>query len=118
MPPLLDYATRVFFPAFGTPVLRVPAARVYSWEGYNSTVGVFRTDRIPSLSRIPAELGREGRPCDRCGHGTEHILYRVPKKLGFFYLKDHPNNVQATCVECARSTVLNGEDRERVLGTR
>jgi len=79
-------------------------------------VGVFRTDRIPSLSRIPAELGREQRPCDRCGHRTEHILYRVPKKLTFFYLKDHPNNVHATCAECAQSTVLTGEDRERVLG--
>ena len=79
-------------------------------------MSVFRTDRIPSLSRIPAELGRERRPCNRCGHGTEHILYRVPKKLAFLYLKVHPNNLHATCVECARSTVLTGEDRERVLG--
>ena len=76
-------------------------------------MGVFRTDRIPSLSRIPAELGREQRPCDRW---TEHILYRVPKKLAFLYLKDHPNNLHATCVECAQSTVLTGEERERVLG--
>ena len=116
MPPLLDYATRVFFPAFGTLALRVPAARVYSWEGYNSTVGIFRTDRVPSLSRIPTEMGRERRPCDRCGRPTEHILYRVPKKLAFLYLKDHPNNLHATCAECARSTVLTGEDRDRVLG--
>ena len=116
MPPLLDYATRVSYLAFGTLVFRVPAARVYSWAGYNSTVGVFRTDRIPSLSRIPSELGREQRPCDRCGHQTEHILYRVPKKLAFLYLKDHPNNLHATCVECARSTVLTGEERDRILG--
>jgi len=117
MPPLLDYAPRVSYPAFGTLALRVPAARVYSWAGYNSTVGVFRTDRIPSLSRIPTELGREDRHCDRCGGRTEHILYKVPKKLGFFYLRDHPNSLHATCMECARSTVLTGEDRERVLGT-
>ncbi|CAA9433782.1 MAG: hypothetical protein AVDCRST_MAG01-01-3108, partial [uncultured Rubrobacteraceae bacterium] len=108
---------RVFFPAFGTLVFRVPAARVYSRAGYNSTVGIFRTDRIPSLSRIPAELGREQRPCEPCGHRTEHILYRVPKKLAFVYLKDHPKNLQATCIECARSTVLTGEDRKRVLET-
>lgn len=79
-------------------------------------MGVFRTDRIPSLSRIPTELGRERRPCDRCDTETQHILYRVPKKLGFFYLKDHSNNLHATCIECARSTVLTGEERERILG--
>jgi hypothetical protein len=81
-------------------------------------MSVFRTDRIPSLNKIPTELGREPRPCDRCGRETEHILYLVPKKLTFFYLKDHPKNLQATCIECARSTVLTGEERERVLGTR
>ncbi|QIN82305.1 hypothetical protein GBA63_06295 [Rubrobacter tropicus] len=81
-------------------------------------MGVFRTDRIPGLSRIPTELGREQRPCDRCGTETRHILYRVPKKLVFVYLKDHPKNLQATCMECARSTVLTGEERERVFGSR
>lgn len=63
-------------------------------------------------------MGREQRPCDRCGTETQHILYRVPKKLVFIYLKDHPNNLHATCMECARSTVLVGEERERVFGTR
>ena len=81
-----------------------------------SVASIFRPDRIPSLSRLPKELGREERPCERCARRTEHILYRVPKKLAFLYLKDHPNNLHATCVECAQSTVLTGEDRERVLG--
>lgn len=119
MPPLLDYATRASYPAFGTLVFRVPAARVYSWAGYNSTImSVFRTDRIPSLSRLPEELGRGPRFCDRCGRETEHILYRVPKKIAFFYVKNHPNNLHATCMGCAGSTVLTGEDRERVIGPR
>ena len=87
-------------------------------RGTIQTVGVFSTDRIPSLSRIPTELGREERACARCGHQTPHILYQVPKKLTFFYLKDHPNNLQATCMECAGSTVLIGEERERILGSR
>jgi hypothetical protein len=78
-------------------------------------VSIFRTDRIPSLSRIPKELGREERPCERCGANTEHILYRVPKKVVFLYLKDHPENLHATCVQCAKSTILTGEDRARVL---
>lgn len=78
-------------------------------------MGIFRTDRVPSLSRIPTELGREGRRCDRCGHETQHIFYRVPKKLTFLYIKDHPKNVHATCIECAGSTVLTGEERERIL---
>ena len=77
-------------------------ARVYSWRGYNSNViasfGIFRTDRIPSLSRLPKELGREERPCERCGARTEHILYRVPKKVVLVYVKDHPENLHATCV--------------------
>ena len=70
------------------------------------------------MSRIPTELGREPRVCERCGRETEHILYRVPKKIAFFYLKDHAKNVHATCVGCARSTVLEGEERERALGFR
>ena len=78
---------------------------------------IFRTDRIPSLSRLPKELGREERPCERCDATTEHILYRVPKKIIFLYLKEHPENLHATCIECAKSTVLTGEERDRVLGS-
>jgi hypothetical protein len=95
--------------------------KVYSWRGYNSNVmrtfNVFRTDRIPSLSRIPRELGREERFCERCGARTGHILYRVPKKVVLIYVKEHPENLHATCIVCARSTVLTGEDRERVLSS-
>jgi hypothetical protein len=82
-----------------------------------STFNVFRTDRIPSLSRIPRELGREERFCERCGTQTEHILYRVPKKVVLIYVKEHPENLHATCVVCARSTVLTGEERERVISS-
>ena len=78
---------------------------------------VFSTDRIPSLSRIPKELGREERLCERCEGRTEHILYLVPKKVVLVYLKDHPDNLHATCVACARSTVLSGEERERILSS-
>ena len=78
---------------------------------------IFRTDRIPSLSRLPKELGREERPCERCGATTEHILYRVPKKVVFLYLKEHPENLHATCIECAKSTVLTGEERDRVFAS-
>ncbi len=74
-------------------------------------------DRIPSLSRIPKELGREERFCERCEARTEHILYRVPKKVVLVYLKNHPENVHATCIECASSTVLVGEERERILSS-
>ena len=95
--------------------------RVYSWRGYNSndmsTSHVFRTDRIPSLSRIPKELGREERLCERCGVRTEHILYRVPKKVVLVYVKEHPENLHATCVVCARSTIVTGEERERILSS-
>jgi hypothetical protein len=80
-------------------------------------VSIFRTDRIPSLSRQPEEMGREERPCERCEARTEHILYRVPKKVVLLYLKEHPENLHATCVECAKSTVLTGEERERVLAS-
>ena len=82
-----------------------------------STFNVFHTDRIPSLSRIPQELGREERFCERCGMRIEHILYRVPKKVVLIYVKEHPENMHATCVVCARSTVLTGEERERVLSS-
>jgi hypothetical protein len=82
-----------------------------------STFNVFRTDRIPSLSRIPRELGREERFCEGCGTRTEHILYRVPKKVVLIYVKEHPENLHATCVVCARSTVVTGEERERVLSS-
>lgn len=80
-------------------------------------MSVFRTDRIPSLNRIPKELGREERFCERCGSRTQHILYRVPKKMVFVYFREHANNLHATCVACARSTVLTGEERERVLSS-
>jgi hypothetical protein len=80
-------------------------------------VSIFRTDRIPSLSRLPQELGREERLCERCGAHTEHILYRVPKKIVFLYVKEHPENLHATCVQCAKSTILTGEERERVFGS-
>ena len=80
-------------------------------------MSIFRADRIPSLSRLPKELGREERPCERCTDQTEHILYRVPKKVMLLYLKEHPENLHATCIVCAKSTVLTGEDRERVLAS-
>ena len=82
-----------------------------------SASGVFRTDRIPSLSRIPKELGREERFCERCGARTEHILYLVPKKVVLVYVRDHPENLHATCAVCAQSTVLGGEEREQVLSS-
>jgi hypothetical protein len=78
-------------------------------------VSVFHPDRLPSLSRLPTELGREDRFCAACGEPTEHILYRVPKKLVLVYVKNHPENVHATCIKCARSTVLTGAERQRVL---
>jgi hypothetical protein len=90
-------------------------SEVYSEWGYNSNVSIFRPDRLPSLSRLPKELGREERPCEVCGEDTVHILYRVPKKIVLLYLNDHPENVHATCIKCARSTVLTGADRERAL---
>lgn len=80
-------------------------------------MSVFRTDRIPSLSRIPKELGREERLCERCGERTEQIFYQVPKKMLLVYLKNHPRNLHATCMVCARSEVLAGEERERVLSS-
>lgn len=87
---------------------------VYSERGYNSIMSVFRPDRLPSLNRLPEELGREERFCAVCGEAA-HILYRVPKKVVFVYVRDHPENVHATCTKCARSTVLTGEERERAL---
>jgi hypothetical protein len=78
-------------------------------------VSVFNPDRLPSLSRLPTELGREDRFCAACGEPTEHILYRVPKKVVLVYIKNHPENVHATCIKCARSTILTGEERQRVL---
>ena len=80
-------------------------------------MSIFRTDRIPSLSRLPKEMGREERSCERCDSRTEHILYRVPKKVVLLYLKEHSENLHATCVVCAKSTVLAGEERERVLAS-
>ena len=78
-------------------------------------MSVFRTDKIPSLNRLPKELGRKQRQCEVCGETTEQILYLVPKKFAFVYLKDHSENVHATCIKCAHSTVLVGKERERVL---
>ena len=78
-------------------------------------MSVFRPERLPSLSRLPEELGREERFCERCETRTEHILYRVPKKVIMLYFKDHPENVHATCIRCARSTILIGEERTRAL---
>ena len=80
-------------------------------------MNIFRTDRIPSLSRLPKELGREERLCWRCDARTEHILYRVPKRIVLIYLREHPENLHATCIACAKSTVLTGEERERVFAT-
>ena len=96
----------------------MPTQRVYARLGYNSNVSVlsiFHPDRIPSLSRLPKELGREERPCARCGEHTEHILYRVPKKVMVLYVKEHSENLHATCVVCAKSTIITGEERGRIL---
>ena len=82
-----------------------------------SILNIFHADRIPSLSRLPKELGREERGCERCGEHTEHILYRVPKKVVLLYVKDHAENLHATCVVCAKSTILTGEERERVFAS-
>ena len=64
---------------------------------------------------MPKELGREERLCTRCGEANVHILYLVPKKVVLVYVKNHPENVHATCVKCARSTILTGDERDRVL---
>jgi hypothetical protein len=79
---------------------------------------VSRSDRIPSLSPIPRELGREVRECEACGETGEHIVYLVPKKIAMVYVKQHRENVQATCTSCASSTVLRGEERDRALARR
>jgi hypothetical protein len=80
-------------------------------------VNVFRPQRLPSLNRLPTELGREERLCAGCDETTVHILYRVPKKVVLLYVQDHPENLHATCINCARSTVLTGEERERTLSS-
>ncbi len=64
---------------------------------------------------MPEELGREERLCARCGELNVHILYLVPKKVVLVYVKEHPENVHATCIKCAKSTVLTGEERVRAL---
>lgn len=71
--------------------------------------------RLPSLSRLPSELGREERRCEACGAWAEQILYLVPKKVVLLYVKDHPKNVHATCIRCAHSEVLTGDERDRAL---
>jgi ribosomal protein S27AE len=79
-------------------------------------MSIFKTDRIPSLSRIPKELHREERRCERCGEITEHILYLVPRRRAFlFYSRNHPENVHVTCTQCARSVILSGPEREEAL---
>ncbi len=83
--------------------------------GTIQTMNVFRPNRLPSLNRLPKELGREERFCEACGETNTHILYQVPKKVIFVYFKDHPENVHATCIKCARSTVLTGEERSSAL---
>ena len=80
-------------------------------------MSVFRPDKLPSLSRLPKEVGREKRLCEACGEMTVHILYRVPKKVILVYINNHPENLHATCIRCARSIVLVGEERERILST-
>ena len=80
-------------------------------------MSIFHPNRIPSLSRLPRELGRDDRLCERCGTRTEHILYRVPKKVVLLYVKEHAENLHATCVVCAGSTILVGEERERILAS-
>jgi hypothetical protein len=71
--------------------------------------------KLPSLNRLPSEIGREERACEACGETSEQILYLVPKKVIFVYVKDHPENVHATCLRCAHSEVLAGDERDRVL---
>lgn len=80
-------------------------------------MSVFRPERLPSLNRLPKELGREERFCAGCGEATVHILYQVPKKVILVYFKNHPENLHATCIECARSIILTGEERERTLSS-
>lgn len=75
----------------------------------------FWPERIPSLSRIPKELGREERLCEACGRRGEHILYEVPKRIAFLYFTEHKDNLHATCASCAKSVVVTGEERERVF---
>lgn len=77
--------------------------------------GALRRDGLPSLNRVPTEIAREERHCERCAAATEHIIYRVPKKVVLIYVKNHEKNVQATCKRCARSIVLSGEERDRML---
>jgi hypothetical protein len=82
---------------------------------YSRAHAGLRRDGLPTLSRVPTELGREERRCERCDAATEHIIYRVPKRVLVVYVKNHENNVQATCKVCARSTVLTGSERDRAL---
>ncbi|WP_119069066.1 hypothetical protein [Rubrobacter indicoceani] len=77
--------------------------------------GVFRTERIPSLSRIPKEVGRERRSCELCGVTGEHIYYLVPRKVAFLYFKHHSKNLHATCLSCGGSTVVTGPERDHIL---
>lgn len=84
-------------------------------RSHTQSTSVTRKDGLPTLSRMPEEIGRKNRHCERCAAETEHIIYRVPKKVLVLYFKNHDKNVHATCKECARSTVLTGSERERAL---
>ncbi|MGI8650760.1 MAG: hypothetical protein ACR2KW_10345 [Rubrobacter sp.] len=76
---------------------------------------VFKPERIPSLSRIPKEVGRGIRTCERCGVTGENIYYLVPRKIAFLYFRNHAHNLHATCMSCAGSTVVTGPERDGIL---
>ena len=104
--------TRQYIPREG----RIQTMRVPS-RSYAASAGATRKDGLPTLNKMPEEIGRERRYCERCAAGTEHIIYRVPKKVLVLYFKNHDKNVHATCKECARSTILSGDERERALSS-
>lgn len=84
-------------------------------RSHTQSTSVTRKDGLPTLNKMPEEIGRERRYCERCAAETEHIIYRVPKKVLLLYFKNHDKNVHATCKECARSVILSGFERERAL---
>lgn len=84
-------------------------------RSHTQSTSVTRKDGLPTLNKMPEEIGRERRYCERCAAETEHIIYRVPKKVLLLYFKNHDKNVHATCKECARSVILSGSERERAL---
>ena len=50
------------------------------------------------------------------GHGAHPL--QGPQKVVLLYVKDHSENLHATCVVCARSTILTGDERDRILPPR